>query len=391
MKLYRFLTLGFMLLSFVTLIASNRTVAEWEPMRGVLIRHPFGIPINLIQELAAEDSVYILVQNASAQSQATNTLSAGSVNLSHVHFITAPTNSHWTRDWGPHSVFVNDATFAILDPIFDGYPWVPGLRYNLPYEYDDAVNSLLATYFDVPLLSFPAYLTGGNFMSDGYITAFSTAQMISENFSIMNSDQFLALANNHLGISNYQFTINPEFHGIQHIDCWAKLLDAETVLVKELPTWHPEYQRAENIAQQFATTNTHYGRPYRVVRIFCDTYSGNNAAAYTNSLILNRKVYVPLFGIAADAAALQTYMDAMPGYEVLGFTGAWYYYDALHCRTMGIADGEMLKIDHYSPAAVTSIIDGEHTIDCSIKSYGNHALLSAELLLHYNHTGNAEW
>ncbi len=373
------------------LCAGNRTVAEWEPMRGVLIRHPFGIPINLIWSMAETDTLYILVQNNAAQNQAINTLSASNVNLAHCVFITAATNSHWTRDWGPQSVFVNDQTLGLVDQIFDGYPWVPGIRNSVRYADDNAVNPILAAYFGMPVVDFPAYLTGGNFMSDGRGVFFSTAQMLSENFSLMFPDDFIDLATQVLGANSYHFTINPELHGIQHIDCWAKLLDEDTVLVKELPVGHPEYDRAEQIADQFASTLNSYGKLYRVIRIFCDTYSANNAAAYTNSLILNNRVYVPLFGIAADQQAMQTYMDAMPGYEILGFTGPWYYYDALHCRAMGIADGEMLRIDAGRPDPVTNIEHGELVVHAGIRSYGEHELVSDALLCHYRINGSPQW
>ena len=56
---------------------------------------------------------------------------------------------------------------------------------------------------------------------------------------------------------------------------------------------------------------------------------------------------VPTFGLpAADAAALQAYRNAMPGYEVLGFSGGWLTDDALHCRVIGIYDRYMLRVDH---------------------------------------------
>ena len=36
--------------------------------------------------------------------------------------------------------------------------------------------------------------------------------------------------------------------------------------------------------------------------------------------------------------SLEVYRDALPGYEVLGFTGSWQSTDALHCRVRGIPD-----------------------------------------------------
>jgi len=379
------------LIGKVQLFAQNRMVAEWEPMQGVLIRHPFGIPLPLIRSLAELDTVYILVANSTAQSQASYTLSSVSVNLANCRFVLAPTDSHWTRDWGPQSIFLNDSQGAIADPYFDGYPWVPGLLQQSYYDADDAVNGILANHMGVPLLSFPGYLTGGNFMCDGYSTAYSTAQMLNENTNLMTPSQFLEISELLLGITDFRFTINPEVNGIQHIDCWAKLLNEETVLVKQLPLWHPEYARAEAIAALFAQDLSCFGRPYQVIRIFCDTYSGSNAAAYTNSLILNKRVFVPTFGIAADQTALQTYADAMPGYEILGFDGAWYYYDALHCRTMGIADMQMLRITHHPPAQLTEIIGNAITITAGAKSYGNFPLLPGYPKLTFKRNIEAQW
>ena len=53
-----------------------------------------------------------------------------------------------------------------------------------------------------------------------------------------------------------------------------------------------------------------YGRPYKIVRVFCPTHRRNGVAAYTNCVILNKKVLVPTFSISGDAAALQIYRDA---------------------------------------------------------------------------------
>jgi hypothetical protein len=91
----------------------------------------------------------------------------------------------------------------------------------------------------------------------------------------------------------------------------------------------------------------HYGRNFRVVRVLCPPIPSGNVAPYTNSFILNNKVLVPLCGqAAADAAALQVYSNAMPGYEVVGIPGDWLSDDALHCRVIGIYDRYMLRVDH---------------------------------------------
>ena len=62
---------------------------------------------------------------------------------------------------------------------------------------------------------------------------------------------------------------------------------------------------------------------------------------YTNSIILNNKVLVPIENNSYDDDALASYAEALPGYEILGFTGSWESTDALHCRAKGIPDLEM--------------------------------------------------
>ncbi|MBM3318515.1 MAG: agmatine deiminase family protein [Candidatus Eisenbacteria bacterium] len=369
-----------------------RACAEWEPASGTLIRWPLGIPAALVVELAEDDSLYVLVETSGQENQARNTFASYGVNLAHTRFLYANTYSHWTRDWGPLSVFDGEGRWGITDAVFNGYPWVPGCdgdgflvrphpgalgrgwaerREGAPpiaaggdrvpgagegrsargirgyYDEDNLVNGVLAAEFGCPLHELPAFCTGGNIMVDGQGTAFSTRQMLAENSPQLTEAQFRALAGAFLGIGDYHFVDNPEIQGIQHIDCYAKLLDEETILVKQVAMGHPEYGCIEHLVDELAALTSCYGRPYRLLRVFCGAYSGTSTAAYTNSLILNRKVLVPLFNISSDAAALAAYADAMPGYEVIGFPwSAWYYYDALHCRTMGIFDRGMLRLAH---------------------------------------------
>ena len=332
-------------------VAPIRVIAEWEPAIGTLIRYPLGIPQSLVVELAQDDLLFVLVTGPSVESQARATFNSWGIDPAKVFYIHAPVETVWTRDWGPHQIFDGNGIWSILDPIFQGYPWVGAACVPITspggHQGDDAVNMDVAAYFNAPLHSFPGYLVGGNFIVDGHASAFSTCMMVSENNQLWTEAEFLQLAEAYLGITHYHVVNNTENNGIQHIDCWFKALDDETLLVKRAPPWHEEYPRIEtNVALLEQAVNRH-GRPYRIVRIDCPAYSGSRIAAYTNALILNRKVLVPLFNTGGDAQALQTYRDAMPGYDVIGFPwGSWYYYDALHCRTRAVFDRHMLRIVH---------------------------------------------
>ena len=86
---------------------------------------------------------------------------------------------------------------------------------------------------------------------------------------------------------------------------------------------------------------------------------------------------------AWDDEALEVYQIALPGYEVIGFTGTWESTDALHCRVKGIPDLEMLQLFHmplpdtvsandnqgYDLELVVDDLSGAGIIDDSVKVF----------------------
>jgi len=309
-----------------------RQCAEWEPVTGALVRYPFGLPYNLLREIAADIELWVLVANSSEQNTCYNNLNNNGVNMANVRFILQATNSIWTRDYGPQFIFDANGDQAIVDH-----------HYNRPRPQDDVVNYACGTAWGLAVYGTPLVHTGGNYMCDGHGAGFSTDLVYDEN-SIPDS-QVDAYMWSYLGIDPYRVVDDIMLSGIHHIDCWAKLLDEETILVKQVAAGNSNYTRIENRVALMRTWTNAYRRPYKIARVYCPSYGGD-VTAYTNSVILNDKVLVPLFGNSTwDPQALQTYRDAMPGYEVIGFTGSWYSDDAIHCRVMGIHDKHMLRVD----------------------------------------------
>ena len=361
----------FLALSFSE-IPDKRVVAEWESALGTMIRWPLGIPSDLVMELASEDILYVLVENINQQNQATNNFNDWGINFDNVVFINTDTYSHWTRDHGPQFIIGEDY-WKVVNQQFNGYPEESGCQENSIFEYnihfegrpllpdfrgweeDDNTNIDFANQMNWDIQNLPLYLTGGNFMTDGYGMGFSTQLMVNENN--LNNNEFQQIVRDELHLLNYHIFDNPNVLSIQHIDCLAKLVNSETIIIKQVSESSPEYDCIEDFAQSFYELNTFYGRPFNIHRIYCPNIDGgpwelNSVAAYTNSLILNNKVLVPQYGIISDAIALNVYQEAMPGYEIIGFdndTGnPWYGEDALHCRTMGIFNPNMIHISHKS-------------------------------------------
>ncbi len=377
-------------------VAPVRVCAEWEPALGTLISWPLGLPQALVVELARDDRLYVLVRSAAHENQARATLTSWGIAADRVEYIRCNVGSIWPRDWGPHQIFDGSGQWAIIDPIFRGYPWVdtPCVPITSPggYTGDDTVPTSVAAYLGAPVYTLHAYLTGGNFLVDGRGAAFSTCAMVGENQQLWTPAQFFALAQQYAGIAAYHVLNNTENNGIQHIDCWLKLLDEETLLVKRAPPWHEEHARIEaNLATLAGLTNSN-GRPYRIVRIDCPPYThAGRIANYTNSLILNRRVFVPLFDIPADAAALATYRAALPGYEVTGFPYAnWHYYDALHCRTRAVFDRHMLHLAHRRLDSEVAPAAG-HRVTATIRAHSGAALLPAALRVWWRVVGASAW
>ena len=169
--------------------------------------------------------------------------------------------------------------------------------------------------------------------------------MMMVNVIYLSVSEFLYFGVEYLNLDTYHIFDNPNELSIQHIDCMAKLVGPETIIIKEVSQSSPEYECIENFAESFEELNTFYGRPFEIHRIFCPSITSswweiNPVAAYTNSLILNDKVLVPQYGNLYDESALEVYRQAMPGYEVIGFDNntnePWYGEDALHLSLIHI-------------------------------------------------------
>ncbi|MCK4607660.1 MAG: agmatine deiminase family protein, partial [candidate division Zixibacteria bacterium] len=279
--------------------------------------------------------------------------------------IIAPTNSIWTRDYGPWFIFQEDGRMAIVDHI-----------YNRPRPYDDLIPGVIGSQWGLNVYGMDLVHTGGNHMSDGLGMSMSTYLVYSENSNKTN-DQVDSIMQVYLG-NDYTVLYFIETGGIHHIDCWAKFLNPTTVLVKDVSPSDASYELLNSRADQLAQQISAWGQPYTVVRIYCPY-----PTAYTNSIILNDKVLVPLFNSVYDDDALQTYRDAMPGYEVLGFYGSWYSNDAIHCRAMGVPDSGMLLIDHV-PLSTQGDTFNDYPVSARIVDHSGTGLIADSLKVFYS-------
>jgi hypothetical protein len=165
------------------------------------------------------------------------------------------------------------------------------------------------------------------------------------------------------------------------------------VLVTQTPTSNPNYNKFEAAAAYFSSKTSSWGMPFEVYRVYEPAPTGTSQVCpYTNSLILNKKVYVPVTGNSNDAAALAVYQQAMPGYEIISVqqssSAPWYNTDALHCRVHEIADRQMLYIKH-QPYFADMTNTGSVTFSAEVYSYGGHTIYPYSVLVWLSANGGA--
>jgi len=353
--------------------ASIRQPAEFEPMQGVLIRYPFGISYQIIKEMAEDVNVVTIVSSVSQQNTVISQYQSNGINLNHCSFLIAPTDSYWTRDYGPWFIFNNDNAQGIVD-----------FTYNRPRPNDDQIPLVYANNQSISYYFMSLVHTGGNYMTDGQGISISTDLVWSENSGLSHA-QINQLMNDSLGIRTYHVVADVNGAGsIKHIDCWAKYLAPDTILIREVPPSHSQYNMIEAAVDYFESQVSCYGTPYQVVRV----YTPNNEP-YTNSLILNNKVLVPVTGSSLDDEAIASYQAAMPGYEVLGFTGSWVSSDALHCRAMGITDRYMLYIEH-TPLTGNQTNQTGYDIQAKIHPYSGQNIIAGSTGTYWR-ANNGSW
>ena len=337
-----------------------RTMAEWEEIQALTIAWEGFEPIltEIVRNSVNECRVLIACDNPS---QVDEYLEYNNVPTNNVEYLNVNTNSIWMRDYGQNTIYKNDVDSIYL------VDWV----YNRPRPADDTFPEYLANYMNIDLYQTsqnPNTLvhTGGNFMSDGFGTAFSSNLVLDEND--ISEFQIDEIMNNFMGIDTYIKMETLPFDGIHHIDMHMKLIDEETLLVAEYPEGMSDGpQIEENLQYILDNFTTKYGTPFKVVRIpsppsTSGYYPGeqpelNNSIdgyyrTYTNSVFVNKTVLVPFYREEYDTIAQRIYEEILPGYNIVGIdcdnsgNNIISQSGAIHCITHSVGVNDPLLISY---------------------------------------------
>lgn len=346
-----------------------RAMAEWEEVQAQTISWT-SFPAILKQIVAAarlETQVIILsddVQSTEEYLLTTNSGGAAFSNLDNISIIDANYDSIWLRDYASNPVYGNEVDSLIL------VDWM----YNRDRPNDDTSPAYIADALNIDLYetSEPPYdlvNTGGNFMSDGFGTAFASELILEENdgngdyqiiYPTHTEQEIDNILETFMGIDTYIKMPTLPYDGIHHIDMHMKLVDEETLLVSEYPNGVADGPQINaNINYVLSNYTSKFGTPFRIVRIPSPpstqgNYPDNNGAyrTYSNAIFVNSTILLPTYREQYDTTALRIWGEVCPGYTLVGIdcddtnNNIIAQSGAIHCITHTVGVADPLLISH---------------------------------------------
>ena len=379
-----------------------RSMAEWEEIQSLVITWTsYPSILKEIVRHAKEQCEVIII--CSSENSVRNYLTANGIDDTNLTFVVDDYDSIWIRDYGQNTIYINEVdTLALVD-------WI----YNRPRPDDDVLPERIATLKGLPIYSTTAaptdlVHTGGNYMSDGMGTAFSSRLVLEENgpnggFNVTVKDEQTIdqIMNDFMGITRYPKMESLPYDVIHHIDMHMKLLDEETLLVGEYPEGVADGPQIEaNIQYVLNNFNSVWGTPYKLVRVQMPpdgngNYPDHNGGGwnagdyrtYTNLVIVNELILVPTYEEVYDTTALRIISEAMPGYDVVGINcnSIITALGAIHCITKAVGVDDPLWITHQP------LTDTQESTDYSVTAKIKHKDGISGATLYYKLDDGIAW
>ena len=362
---------------------SLRTAAEWEEIEALTISWT-SFPCIQKQIVAAskeECTVIIFADDVNeVENYLTSSTCGGALDLENVDIVSAEYNSIWIRDYGANTVYGSWNDDRVL------VDWM----YNRPRPDDDVIPDVLGDHMGLDVYTTTAeptdlMNTGGNWMSDGFGTAFASELILEENdggsswwtdFPDHSEAEIDQIIEDFHGVDTYiKMPVLP-YDGIHHIDMHMKLLDERTLLVAEYPMGVADGPQINaNMDYVLANYTTKWGTPFDVIRIPSPPeqgwgYPDQNGwyLTYTNSVFVNNTILLPTYYTEYDTTAIRIYEEALPGYEIVGIdcdnngSAIISLSGAIHCITHSVGVEDPLMISHL-PLPDTEDDQNDYAVD----------------------------
>jgi len=320
--------------------------AEWEPHEGTWLQWPQDklyhgyelklerIWLNMVEALHDHENVHLIVSDLRQRDHISSQLVYHDIGLKNIDFHTIPTNDVWVRDNGPIFVVNDDGETAITDWIFNGW----GDRF--PFDLDDKVPAAIAEQLEIPIFAVPMVLEAGAVEVNGKGTFMATRTSIIDSYRNpgMSQENIERILSQYLGVKHFIWLTGAgrgecDQWGDEtdsHIDIVARFADESTILYNWTDDENdPRYNLLRKSFQELKAATTESGKALTLVPLPLPEVHQTSTmtnwrtssladGAYSNYLVANNVVLVPVYGHKNDRTGLKIITEHFPGRDVIG-------------------------------------------------------------------------
>jgi len=347
-----------------------RAPAEWEPHEAIWLQWPSesmrpytGYQLKLestwltmTRAMQPHVEVRIVVGDEPARDRLDTQLRALGIGPTNVSLHVIPLDDVWARDNGP--IFVLDAAGRVAVTRWNFNGWGGRSRFGRDAE----VPNRIAEKLDLPIFNAPMTAEGGAFEIDGAGTFMATkSSLVNPNRNPdMDQQSVERVLGEYLGVRHFIWLSGAPPAVCEslgdgtdwHIDIAARFTPDRAILY----CWtddesDPRYPYLVQHRKELEAATDANGKPFELIPIQNPrVYSVNDIqwsaaremkagsltdAAYTNYLVTNGVVLVPVYGRKEDARAVAIIGEHFPGREIFGIPTLTLTEEggAIHCVT----------------------------------------------------------
>ena len=291
-----------------------------------------------IKRVAEGETVNINVANEVMREKATRHLNEAGADLRNVQFFIHPTNDAWCRDHGP-AFLINpkEKTKMIVDWGYNAW----GGKYP-PFDLDDVIPTLVAKYYNIPVVEPGIVMEGGSVEFNGKGTLLTTrACLLNENRNPhLNQAQIEKYLIDYYGVDHILWLgdgiIGDDTDG--HIDDLTRFVNEDTVVtIIEENKNDENYGILQDNLKELKTLRLESGKQMNIVELPMPSpviYEDQRLpASYANFYIANKYVVVPTFRDKNDDRALGILQSCFTDRKVIGIdsTDIIWGLGSFHC------------------------------------------------------------
>jgi len=263
--------------------------------------------------------------------------------LANISLFVSPSNDCWVRDHGPISVF-KDKHLVLLDFGFNG--WGNKFDATLDNRISRELHKLGAFKL-TPIESKDFVLEGGSVEVDGKggILTTTSCLLASSRNPGKSQAQIEAKLMQEFGVNRFYWLRHGYLSGDDtdgHIDTLARFTDEHTIAYSACNDPQDEqFTSLQKMEQELSLFRDWKGEPFKLVPLvipkpILDAEGQRLPANYTNFLIINNAILVPIYNDPADEYAIEHLKRCFSDRKIISVDCSTLIHQAgsLHCATM---------------------------------------------------------